>query len=343
MKKTYLLLTTLCSILFSSTPSISEALPYPDSDGQYQQGKPRGFWIDFEGDWLFWKPCISSIDAAATVTQNGSDKKVKYHNLDTDWHNGFRVALSLPDCFRKWSLSINYSRVHFSNSEDQLFNNYDANSGIVSPLILPRNGDSTLWKLAREELDFLYQDWNLLAYFRICNQRHTLLPYLGLSGLYITQEIEGKFNATDRFKETKWSLDYSGIGLRSGARYSYTICDGFSLYADGSVTLVEGANDISFTQTSIEDGLEAIVTINEDDCNHQTYGHRLAAGVFYRGCICSWSYRVHLGYEMINWYKLPNPRLFFDGTGGHKYARSTSKQTTDLAFHGMILGCSVMF
>lgn len=344
MKKTYLFLTAICSVLLSTTPVTSEASIYPEYYAALRdQTEIKGSWTEFEGSWLLWKPCLSGVNAAATVTQSGSDKSVKYHDFDPDWQNGFRVGINTPNMFRSWGIALNYSRMNISSLEKQFFENNDANNGIVSSLIAQGAGFPNTWGSGREHLDLLYQDWNLLISYNLRCNKHTFTPYFGLAGLYLTEKIKGTFTGTDQSLKTSWSLSFSSIGFRTGTKYNYAFSDCFGFYADASLAMLENVDKITSTQTLDGEGGEKTFPITENNCRHQIYGHRLAAGLKYKGVVCCWTYNMHLGYELASWYKLPQPRVLFGGQNAIHLGQTTSTRGAEITFHGLVWGCLVTF
>ncbi len=326
--------------------------------------------IEIAADFLYWKPCVDDLTYGASVspvdtsTTGLSLRTIKYKNICPNWEPGFRITAGKDDVWCGMRLAASYTWINMNNSNHSSTQCGTSLPGwIESPLIHPALSGITDRHAIRGSWDATYQTWDVLFSFDLCGNRcYSFRPFFGLAGLIFDQSMKvALFDDDCRILadsvHMRWDNDYFGIGFKVGSHYSYQVCDGFSIFANASGTIVSGDSDDKFnknTQTSV--GLDGItltrLTFEEPSCSCQMIpGYHLQLGIEYVSDMCNCETNIRIGWEYLIWHNISNPRRFFDSgslaTGATTAFRdgtySSQANTTTFGFHGLMVGMDFNF
>jgi len=299
--------------------------------------------IEVEADYLRWKPCIDDLDYAASLDLDSDETKVDYKGICPEWESGFRVSLELPCFFKDWTLSTSYtflnsdthSHIKDENAPDD--NDPDEVFKVASPLVHPAVLPEILFSSIHCKYALNYREWDVLLHYEICcAPNHSFSPYFGVAGVDLNQHL--KMNTSDS-GSLRWKSEYRGVGLRAGSYYTYKIDQCFSLFANANGTLVVGNPHTKNRQDFV-----GSIKFKDDDCCLFVPGYHITAGALYEICYCGREYSFRCGYEFVNWYNTPNPRIFSsNGIDTSEISNSTSPNTRTIGFHGILAGISLKF
>jgi hypothetical protein len=118
------------------------------------------------------------------------------------------------------------------------------------------------------------------------------------------------------------------------------------VFARGSGSIVVG-NDCSSADAGVYwlDGTTTTLDTrdyNDDDKCLIVPGYHVQVGFLYESCYCGVDFGVRLGYEFVNWYNVPNHRVF-PGESDLDSAISTSSSIRSFGMHGLLAGADVRF
>lgn len=344
-----------------AVPSLSQAASAYDScDPCYNPCDPCASFCDMDFtvgvDFLYWKPCVDDLEYATLLTPSNLpaptttvDQTRCYQSVCLDWEPGFRVYVGLPGLCYDFDLNISYTWMRASTgasvasgvgSEIEGLNLYPGLAPIVTT---PVAFDSAS---ARYQLN--YNEWDVLFSYRIaCNPCHAFVPKFGVAGVVLDQEFRGQYDtATDGvFADFKATSDYWGVGLRVGSDYEYKLSRCLTFFAAAQGTILAGQKDNKDLSTVTDAGItsagDVVSAEFKDDKNscHLVPGYHLWIGMRYDDRMCDMDYFARIGYEFLNWWNVPNQRVFMGAGAG----RSTSASVRTLGFHGLFLGAGVSF
>lgn len=286
---------------------------------------------------ISWKPCVDDLDYAAEVTTSDSETAVSYNEICPEWETGIRISVGLPGFCKDWSINSSYTYLQGSTSKKISFNNPSSTNGLTSPLAHPDLLPETLFSAIKGRYTFSYQEWDLLVKYNLCcSGRHEVNPFFGLVGVHLSQHLKGVFDNTST---VRWKSDYTAIGLRAGSIYSYSLEDCLKVFASAHGSLVVG-----HPHSKNKQHFTTHLTLKDDDCCHTMAGYHLAVGLEYDSCLCNQPYTLTAGYEFVNWYHVPNQRVFTSTDGETaEISHSTSPNTRTFGFHGVFAGIVLPF
>lgn len=317
--------------------------------------------FDVGVDVLYWKPCVDDLDYAATVTGviNDVDNplEVHYKSVCPDWEPGFRITLGKENAWKCFDLSFSYTWLESKDSESSHASNGEriAPVGLHPYLVDQSNVSNNFFNFGKGKWELTYQTFDiLLSYPFRCGSCHTIAPFFGVEIVKFDQEWKAgyEFQANTGPNEVgvvKWESDYKGAGLKLGTDYNYMLCDGLSIFARASGTILIGDADTTNHQAEFEVSTDGSISnpnyieFKDDDCCHVVPGCHLQLGLQYEDETCGCEYKLRFGYEVVKWYNLQNPRRWFEATDGGNIAQSTHSNTTTLGFHGLLAGVEFKF
>jgi len=317
--------------------------------------------FDVGVDVLYWKPCVDDLDFSATVAGVVDDidnpLEVRYNSVCPEWEPGFRITLKKENAWKNFDLSFTYTWLNSDDSESSNADNGERIAAVnLHPYLVSQNGaPNNFFDHAKGKWELNYQTFDiLLSYPFRCGSCHTIAPFFGVEIVKLDQEWEVKYEYqanTGPFEVglVDWESDYRGAGLKLGTDYNYLLCDGLSLFARASGTIAIGDADTRNRQAEFlqaSDGSisqENYIEFKDDDCCHVVPGCHLQLGLQYEDETCGCEYKLRLGYEMVKWYNLQNPRRWFEADNGGNIAQTTQSNTTTLGFHGLLAGFEVKF
>ncbi len=203
-------------------------------------------WVD--GEVLFWQSNIGSMDYGITSDSSTSIIDGRVKNLDFDWDWGFRLGLGYKLPHDKWDVFVNYTYVHADahgragGSDDVVFPVWATSFGAdpVEPFFA--NSARAHWHMNLNMGD--------VELGRTCSVSKwlTIRPFVGVRGLVIDQDYTVKYKGgtvapfdTDR---VHMDTDFWGVGIRMGVNSLWGLGMGFSLYGNGSASLLSGDFDV---------------------------------------------------------------------------------------------------
>lgn len=329
--------------------------------------------IEIAADFLYWKPCVDDLTIGARVSELFTDsitsfnsRDIDYKNICPSWEPGFRITAGKDDVWCGMRISASYTWMNFDDSASISLCSGIDDGWVETPLIHPYISGrltGTPKQYVRGEWDSTYQNWDVLLSFELCGNRcHSFSPFFGVSGLILDQSIrvDSYVDACVRRDNTplsahmRWENDYFGVGFKFGSDYTYQLCDGFSIFAMASGTIVSGSADNKFNRnnqwTYAANGVETRLDFEDDACCQVIPGYHLKLGINYESEMCGCESNIRLGWEYVAWHNISNPRRFdevgaFDGDVT-KYADgsySSQANTTTIGFHGLLVGMDFAF
>ncbi|MBS0603876.1 MAG: hypothetical protein JSS60_02435 [Verrucomicrobia bacterium] len=292
-------------------------------------------WID--GEILFWKSNMGSLDYGVTSESPNriDDGHVKHPEFNWDW--GFRLGLGYKLPHDKWDIFVNYTYVHArahghaGDSDDVIFPRWASGVNATPNVPFFANSAKAHWHANLNMGD--------VELGRTCfvSKWLTIRPFIGVRGLVIDQEysVEYKGGTMAPFDEDKVHMDtdFWGVGIRIGANTLWGLGKGFSIYGNGSVSLLSGDFDVH-EHEKLEDADIRLMNI-ERDVDNVVVTADLALGL-------QWDYmfskdRYHFGVKM-GW----EFDMFFDQNQLFNFLGSNpgsiSFADDDLSFQGLTLG-----
>lgn len=312
-------------------------------------------------DYLYWKLCVDDLDYAAhsdaVIDTNGNSLGTKngtYKYVNPSWNSGFRVSAGISElaCNIDVGLIGHYTRI---NSCDYAKTNYgdtylEATMTHTFDVVGPSEIDTVLFATLSHELT--YQDYDALFTTSYCLKPcHTFRPYFGVAGVIVDHHLlstwqQDGLNNTVQDGTTTWNSCFSGVGLKVGSEYAFTLCRGLILYgaASGTVTVGENDSEVSFEKiisATGEDSTSADYTFKDGECIFVP-GYHISVGMLYEMCLCNCRFDLKIGYDFLQWHNLPNIRRFLS-EGPPEVAMTTSPTVSTIGFHGLTVGVAMQF
>jgi len=314
--------------------------------------------FDFFADFIYWKPCVDDLDFAAVRSGVANDfdnpQELRYKSICPDWEPGFRLGIRKEDAWKCFDLDFEYTWLDVSDSQHtHAGNGEDILAVGLHPTIV--NNFTGLFDSARGKYSLNYQTFEILfAYPFRCGSCHTIAPFFGVEIAKFDQSFDVRYEFTPASGTTNiatidWDSNYRGAGLELGTDYKFLLCEGFSLFARATGTILIGdANttndqaDYDVSSTGVKSN-EYYTNFKDGDCCHVVPGIHLQLGFQYEDESCGCEYKLRVGYEMLNWWNLQNPRRWFTDDYPANFAQSTHSNTTTLGFHGLLVGFEVKY
>lgn len=373
IKKKHFLATLLAAVALS-TSAVQAGDCYSSCNPCDTDSCFGGFEIG--ADFLYWKMCMDDLDYAVSYTSTFDADLTSafnqigcYDTVSTDWKPGFRVYLAKENIMCDWGLLLSYTWMrNFSTDSDNIESLTDG-VVLIQPTVgilnigLSPTGDADLGIFGvttiDAEYDITYQTFDVLFASDYCfRQCHSFKPYFGVTGLFLDQSFTTAWTMDAvpssvaplpaSIGGTRWSDDFSGYGFKFGGEYSFDICDGLSMFANGSGAITVGTHTANFSQTRTTIGLTSVIddvtntaTLCDEECTLVS-GYHIQVGFQYASCACDIEYALRIGYEFLEWRNVPNQRRFFS-SDFENIANSSSPTTSTLGFHGLLAGLTFSF
>ncbi len=321
----------------SSTPSPQTSRTEPVSNDKWRMFEPNSLknsydlWID--GEVLLWQSNVGSLDYGTTSKSEThiSDGRVKHPDFNWDW--GVRLGLGYKLPHDKWDLFLNYTYVqasahgHARGSDKVVFPTWASNFSGQNPFFA--NAAKAHWNMNLNMGD--------IELGRTCrvSQWLTIRPFMGVRGLVIDQDYhvayKGGTVAPSGEDKIHMDTDFWGVGIRMGGNSLWGLGLGFSLYGNGSASLLSGNFDVHEREKNSDTSVLNV----ERDIENVVVAADLAIGL-------QWDYmfskdRCHFGMKF-GWefdMFFDQSQLFnFIGNGpGSLHIRND-----DLTFQGLTMG-----
>lgn len=288
-------------------------------------------------DFLFWQAWTDDNDYAWKMTSvNPTDlslQSVDRIAIDQKWAPGFRLGLGYGFCGNGWSLSLDWTRYHKSDSSSKRELEPTLALILVEPLDeinlrfggLRAESAQAKYSLKYDTLDFqLGRDYWISHCLRF-------YPFLGLRVGWIDQEVKAEYNNVfapetnlpymittfvgDRIvtrRDQMW-----GIGPRLGFTSNWELGCDFSLIGEIAGSIVWADFDRSINQFSFDPTLtpseftEKVVGNN----NRQLWPNvQMAVGIDWGTLFCECMFfGLELKYEATYWWENPVSQLSLQG------------------------------
>lgn len=319
-------------------------------------------------DFLYWKLCENNMDYAlvehvSSPTPNSINQGC-YRFVKHSWDPGFRVWAEKKNLFCGYNLYGSYTRFDTTKSATTTA----SDSLLFSTLAIGNLNAITEQSLQRIDAchHVRYQNFDVMLSFDYpicCN--HSFTPLIGVEGIKIDESWKSPFSGlVDGDPATylvHWNSDYQAFGLKIGSRYDCDLSCGFSLFALGTFSLVTGSVNatnsqiLSLTPNPELPNNDIIVINNKDHTYLIQPGAHLAIGLNYERCYCGKTFKIRIGYELVDWWNMPTIRRFsgnapvaasstpVQAADNVQQQASTSGAGSNMMFHGLFVGAEVSF
>lgn len=315
-------------------------------------------------DVLYWKPCVDDLDFAAKVQGEVANidnpLEVRYQSVCPEWEPGYRILLKKENAWKCFDLSLSYTWLNSDDAERSHAGNGERIAAVsLHPYLVDEvDTNNNFFDFARGKWELTYQTFDiLLSYPFRCGSCHTVSPFFGVEVAKFDQEWNAKYEFTPTgtapisvVSLAEWDSDYRGAGLKLGTDYNFLLCEGLSLFARASGTILIGDAKTHNEQATYFVDTNGVIQsspnyieFKDDDCCHVVPGCHLQLGLQYEDNTCGCEYKVRFGYEVVKWYNLQNPRRWFEADDDGQIAHSTQSNTTTLGFHGLLAGFEINF
>ncbi len=359
MNKKHIMALLLAASALSANP-VQAGSCYESCDPCEMDSCFGGF--DIGADFIYWNMCLDDLNYATAYTTafpiaapgptTVFDESGSIQNLSSKWEPGFRVYAAKEGVFYDWDLLASYTWIKHTKSGSTTV----ADGGLLQPTLINPNaflapaGDLGVAGVSAS-MEVKYQSFDVLfAADYSFKQCHSFKPFFGVTGLFFDQTLTSAWDKSDAEEissgVTSWTDDYSGYGLKLGTQYAFTICDGFSMYANAEGMITVGSHDSTFAQDKdiILLGGEpnlATLSIKEQETIFVP-GYHIGVGFQYESCMCDIEYGIHIGYEFLVWHNIPNQRRNFSSDLDN-FSLVSAGSTSTAGYHGLTVGLNLSF
>jgi hypothetical protein len=299
-----------------------------------QQVQGVHMWVDAE--LLIWQSNMGGLayGTSSLSSLQIEEGRVKYPHFD--WDVGCRVGLGYKLPHDKWDVYLAYThlngnaRGHTESSNRVVFPSWASqSSGAASPFYADTASAHWHLNLNRGDLD--------LGRNCFVSEWLSLRPFVGVSGLWVDQTYKVNYGggtvAPSDTALVHLKSDCWGVGVRMGVNSLWGLGKGFSIYGDGSASLLAGHFKVHETEKLQASNLQKFNI--ESDPSSIVGDANLALGLQW-DCLFSRD-RYHLGVKFGWEFDLFfNQNQLFNFLGGNPAVLST--QSDDLSFQGVTVG-----
>lgn len=307
------------------------------------------------GEALYWKAAESGLASctkfvseppSGSIIDGGRTKHPHFK-----WHWGFRVEAGYNMCYDLWTVYANWTRYHFKDHKNTNLGPNRNPEALGLPTLFPFwlpdqgilfNSIDTHWRVNLDQVDLqIGREYFLTDYIR-------LRPHVGMRTAWIHQKYNlDTFSVDTRVSRTDLNMknNFWGIGIVGGLDSNWGLGCGFSIYGNGSVSILDGHFDSSynvgiftFADTFTSNGSLASAFLDKNHQNMAVFIADLALGLRWdkefscqRFYLSFWAgYEQHVYFEQNQFLNLQfsqNP--VFETNGGNL---STNGITIGLEF-----------
>lgn len=293
---------------------------------------------------LYWTACQDDLDFAVEdgAAQAGSFLVGgKVRSLEYGWDTGFRLRSSECLPYAGWKLETAFTMW-------QVKNRAQANApagGILHASLFPGvyDDNAIFASHAQAELTTHYNVLDiLLANTCDCECGCELRPYGGIRILWFRERIVTEYTGRS-FASTgdnaHWDVHFNAAGLALGIKGKQAICGTLSLtgHLGGAILGGEPKHRTQwFKATPLVIGTPATLSVTDTSCLVvATWDASLE--LTYDSCCCGFPVLLAAGYEAQDWWNMPRPRRYFDGTP------TESNHAGRLLLHGAFLRLAICY
>lgn len=293
-----------------------------------------GYGVFVKGDFLFWKLYEFQTDFAFNTRDGSTLFKGNVHSMKFDWESGFRLGMGYIFDYEGWDLYLNFT--DYKTHANKRIETHSGGKLYEMWGIVTTGSDSieAKWHVQFEELDLL------LGRNYFISKYVSLHPHFGLTSAWIHQKRTLQsaldLDTTGKLKEKNncW-----GIGPRLGLDTQFFLGRNFSLYANGSGTLLWGDFKIRGKQTSTSNGLTDSLYDDNLNTHKMVPAAGLSLGVAYETNFnhnCN-HFLIKLGYEAQYFWRQNQFPIY------HAETFSFSRASDDLAMQGLTIDLRLDF
>ncbi len=290
-------------------------------------------WVDAE--LLFWQAHMGSLSYGIDSKSTTAIQEGHVKSPDFEWEPGFRVGMGYILPHDKWDLFVNYTHLygkaegHAGGSSRVVFPSWASNFADTSPFYA--DSARAHWHLHLNMGD-LELGRNCFAGTWL-----SLRPFIGVRGLWIDQDYSVSYKGGTVAPSDQDNIaiesDFWGVGLRMGVNSLWGIGKGFSLYGNGSASLLSGNFDIHEKEKLQKADLERFNI--KSDVSTVVADADLSLGLQWDYLFSKDRYHfgVKLGWECDIFF---NQNQLFNFLGTDSSSINSAKD--DLSFQGVTLG-----
>lgn len=291
-------------------------------------------WVDAEV--LIWQSNMGGLAYGTSSLSSLQIEEGRAKRPHFAWDVGCRLGLGYKLPHDKWDVYLAYThlngnaRGHTGGSNRVVFPSWVPDfSGIVSPFYADTASGHWHLNLNKGDLD--------LGRNCFVSEWLSLRPFVGVSGLWVDQTYNVNYGggSVAPFDKARVHLksDCWGVGVRMGVNSLWGLGKGFSIYGDGSASLLAGYFKVHETEKLQTSNFQKFNI--ESDPSSIVGDANLALGL-------QWDYlfskdRYHFGFKLGWEFDLfYNQNQLFNFLGGNPATLST--QSDDLSFQGITVG-----
>lgn len=322
--------------------------------------------LSFNAAWLYWKASGDDyqyavdrtrfISGTAGTAGNIFSSDEKYHHVDFDWDNGFRLGLGLALPYKGWGVDVVWTHYDTSSSsKTSVAGDTPATVGAGFPVL----GFFTTSPLAvgdtvdfRGAVKFRYNtvDIELGKWLNCCNDCVTFRPHIGfrLADIQerfkdsVTTSTTGTFSgytAANFHHENR----FKGMGVRIGLDTDLCLCDGWSIIGRGAASAIWGtAHYKNITRLSTSTIVDVENSRIKEDFHQVRFISDLSVGIRWKTCACG-CYPVLVEALWEHHYLFHQHRYWVDDNYDSATPSSGWKSQGDVALQGLTLSFIVDF
>ena len=285
-------------------------------------------------DYLYWNACRSDLDYATDAATGGDVLEGKVHVADHDWDSGLRLFGGYRFGCDGWDARAIYTYWKNSANDSAKASNDHLKPNLLAPDWGIENAGEAVSKI---DLEYHAIDALLSRPFCISQTLNTR-PFFGFRYVELDQDIKAIYKDGTQFTNhhvVAWKSEYCGAGLHSGMDWSFKVCDGLALNSTFAGSIVVGDSDTHQKQVRLDgsgpDITDTRVDVKATQCIALP-GYNLGVNMSWENCCDCFYYIVSVGYEMNQWFHVPQlPRY----TNNALEATTTSSASGSLVLHGL--------
>lgn len=290
-------------------------------------------------EFLYWQPCLSNNDVALVFDSDPLESSGRFEFIPNDWEPGVRVYLGKDNFWCGWNIWASYTYLKTNGSKDLT---PPPNGALISDFLFGNAGND-IALFAYSFVDFIhqrqtieYQTYEILFShwkFETCYCL-TLMPYFGVEGLLLDQTLEFATASGANTLNADITLDYHGVGLKTGLDFHFPLWKCFSFIVNTSLSMTYGNKKWELTgigQTNDTSATPLNQNIKAKECVFIP-GFDIKLGLNFATCRCGKEIGVIAGWEYLQKHNVPQINRY-----------GTIDDTLTLGFQGLFAGGYVKF